>query len=182
MGGQDDAWIGEERGHHVGKWSARNAARGGNERRRLAPEDEGGVTLFGRGGGARRRADNAGTCTTRSGEARETRERRGMQRAVHFERDEAERASAQRDVGRDVGLVWIGRPYDDEAALEIDEVTRGQRVVRVDPQSGTAERIVRETERGPRREPREPALTDAGLDPEERRTAELGEAGLIPTS
>jgi len=169
------AWIREQRGGRVGERDAGNAARGRDERRRLTPHDQRCVRLALMVGADRYTGTRVHTRprATRAGQASETSEGIWMEGAVHLERDERERSSAQRDVGRDVGLVRIGRAHDDEAALEIEQVARGQRVVGIDPQRGAAQRIVGETQERPRGEPREAPATDGDLDPEERRALEL---------
>ena len=98
---------------------------------------------------------------------------------MHLERDHAEGAAAQRDVGRDVRFVRIGWAHDDELALEVEQVARSERAVRVDPQRGTAERVARDDERRPSREPCQAAVADADLDPGERCLEERGERGVL---
>lgn len=164
-GGNDEATIGEERRDCFGEGRARDAARRCKERRRLTPYDQLCVRI----------ALDAASHTTRVGETRQTRERRWVQGAVHLERDEREGASAERDVGRDVRLVRIGRANNDEATLEVEQIARGQRAVRIDPEGGAGHRIVGEAQQSPRGEPCEAALTDRSLEPHERCATQLGE-------
>jgi hypothetical protein len=127
---------------------------------------------------------DTGAGATRARESCKTCERVRMQCAVHLECDERERAGAEGNVGCDVGLVRIGGAHDDESTFEIEEIARGQRVVRIDPQRGTRQWIVGETQECPRCEPRQTATTDGDFDPQERCALQLEEtlAGYLVRS
>lgn len=96
---------------------------------------------------------------------------------MQLERHQGERSRAQRDVGRDVGLVRILGPQDDEATLEIEELAREVGAERVDEQRGPRERVVGEAQEGPRGEPGEAPLTEGYLEPQDRCTSQGGERG-----
>ncbi len=91
---------------------------------------------------------------------------------MQLERDEREGAGAQRDVGGDVGLGRVFGADDDEAPLEIEELTWVVGAVGVDEEGGAAQRIVGEAEEGPRGEPGEAPLTERDLDPQDGRLAQ----------
>jgi hypothetical protein len=111
-------------------------------------------------------------------ETREAGERLRVERAMHLERHHAERPRSQRDVGGDVRLVRVVRAHHDELAFEVEEIARGERAVRVDPQGRAAERIARDDERRPRGEPRETSIADGDLDPGEGGVEQL-RTGLV---